>query len=59
MYVFLSFCLGLIYVIAVESRFRARRAVREPHMYFIARLLSPLDICLFARGEKRILGFQI
>lgn len=30
-----------------------------PQMYFIARLFSPLDICLFARGEERILGFQI
>lgn len=56
MYVFLSFFLGLIYVITLESRFRA--AVRKQHMCFIAHLLSPLDICLFARMGERILRLQ-
>jgi len=57
MYVFLLFILDLIYVFAFESRFRA--AVRKRHMCFMAHLLSPLDICLFARNGERILGLQI
>lgn len=47
MYVFLSFSLGLIYVIALERRFR-RGGVRE-----LALRLSPRDICLFARMGKK------
>lgn len=56
MYVFLSFSLGLIYTMTLQSRFRA--VVGEPHMCFIAHLLSPLDNCLFARIGKRILRLQ-
>lgn len=54
---FLSFSLGLIYVIALQGRFR-RGAVREPHMCISSSLITLGHLFVCANVEKGYSGYR-